>query len=227
MERNYKIIVVALLVLAIAIPVSYAEEQIPLGSFTYTGNNPLVFTPLIIGGTPTTCLWDFGDGSTSTSCDGETHLFSATGTYTVLYHGENSLGFTTITSAITVSNVPTPINNRPSVVYPEEMRLPIPVETTIYATPHPTVAVTITPAISTEVPTTVPTTQTLLVQRTVVTTPPPQITIVPTTTEPTYPEPTPTPVVTEIIQTPDEPASWWDGIYQFFANVLSGFGGGN
>ncbi len=52
-------------------------------------------------GTPTSWLWDFGDGGTSTECD-PAHTYSAPGTYTVTLTVSNDCGTDTVTCCIMV-----------------------------------------------------------------------------------------------------------------------------
>lgn len=55
------------------------------------------------GGSPTSWLWDFKDGSTSTLQDPLDHLFVAPGTYLVTLTASNSEGSSTATMGITVT----------------------------------------------------------------------------------------------------------------------------
>jgi len=52
-------------------------------------------------GTPDSCLWDFGDGATSTEED-PSHVYSAAGEYTVTLTAENGCGCDTETQCLTV-----------------------------------------------------------------------------------------------------------------------------
>jgi PKD repeat protein len=52
-------------------------------------------------GTPDSCLWDFGDGATSTEED-PSHVYSAAGEYTVTLTAENECGCDTETQCLTV-----------------------------------------------------------------------------------------------------------------------------
>ena len=52
-------------------------------------------------GTPDSCLWDFGDGATSTEED-PSHVYLAAGEYTVTLTAENGYGWDTETQCITV-----------------------------------------------------------------------------------------------------------------------------
>ncbi|MEQ9105628.1 MAG: PKD domain-containing protein [Rhodothermales bacterium] len=67
-------------------------ERVSILSVTATPRSPrpgetVTFTP-ILRGTPTTCLWSFGDGRTSALCEAE-HTFDAPGTYRVALQVQN------------------------------------------------------------------------------------------------------------------------------------------
>ncbi len=94
-------------------------SPIPVASFTY---NPLVpkentFTNFVnqsIGATHYT--WDFGDGDTST-LENPTHIFNATGTYTVCLNAANDFGCSDDT-CINVQSLVKPLVDVPSAFTP-------------------------------------------------------------------------------------------------------------
>ncbi len=93
--------------------ISVSQAPAPTSEFSGTptaGNAPLVvtFTDLS-NGTPTSWLWDFGDGSTSTAQHPQ-HTYTAAGTYSVSLTATNGTGsdITTKAGYVTVSQAPTP-----------------------------------------------------------------------------------------------------------------------
>lgn len=63
----------------------------PDAAFSFTGDPVVTFTDLTLND-PTSWLWNFGDGSTSTLQD-PVHTFTADATYTVCLTANNALGF--------------------------------------------------------------------------------------------------------------------------------------
>ncbi|MFN8397741.1 MAG: PKD domain-containing protein [Bacteroidia bacterium] len=74
----------------------------PAAGFTRIPNNLTVAFTDVSTGTPTSWLWDFGDGNTST-LQNPTHTYAASGTYTVCLTATNSCGSNTACTVITVS----------------------------------------------------------------------------------------------------------------------------
>lgn len=75
----------------------------PLASFSFTRNQLSVSFMDTSTGNPTSWLWDFGDGSTSTFRN-PAHQYSAQGSYTVTLTVRNSVGTDTTSQVVTVSN---------------------------------------------------------------------------------------------------------------------------
>lgn len=74
----------------------------PAAGFTRIPNNLTVAFTDVSTGSPTSWLWDFGDGNTSTQ-QNPTHTYAASGTYTVCLTATNSCGSNTSCTVITVS----------------------------------------------------------------------------------------------------------------------------
>ncbi len=79
----------------------------PVAAFTYSPMEPLAgemvqFTDASTGGTPTSWLWDFGDGGTSTQ-QNPTHAFAAAGDYDVTLTAANDGGADDATQTVTVT----------------------------------------------------------------------------------------------------------------------------
>ncbi len=79
----------------------------PTGQYTYTDNQLTVTYTDQSTDSPTSWLWDFGDGNTSTQ-QNPTHTYAAAGTYTVCLLVSNSCGADTVCNAITINNCTTP-----------------------------------------------------------------------------------------------------------------------
>ncbi len=83
--------------------VSLSILRRPLASFSFTRNQLSVSFMDTSTGNPTSWLWDFGDGATSTFRN-PAHQYSAAGSYTVTLTVRNSVGTDTTSQVITVSN---------------------------------------------------------------------------------------------------------------------------
>jgi PKD repeat protein len=79
----------------------------PVAGFTRIPTNLSVAFTDVSSGTPTSWLWDFGDGNTST-LQNPTHVYAATGTYNVCLTATNTCGSNTTCTVITV-NCPAPV----------------------------------------------------------------------------------------------------------------------
>ena len=78
------------------------DDASPTVTFTADAANTVVsFTDTSTGG-PTSWLWDFGDGNTSTQ-QNPTHTYAAFGTYTICLTARNTRGSNTYCSQVTVS----------------------------------------------------------------------------------------------------------------------------
>jgi hypothetical protein len=88
--------------------VSYeASFEVPVAQFSFAPLSPMVgeavmFTDLSTGG-PTSWMWDFGDGATSTE-QSPSHVFDAPGTYEVSLTVSNDGGSDTASQSITVES---------------------------------------------------------------------------------------------------------------------------
>ncbi len=74
----------------------------PLAAFSFTRNQLSVSFMDTSTGNPTSWLWDFGDGATSTFRN-PAHQYSAAGSYTVTLTVRNSVGTDTTSQVVTVS----------------------------------------------------------------------------------------------------------------------------
>lgn len=89
----------------VTIPASVQTAVLPVANFTYAGATS-GSTPLTIAfadtsiNSPTSWLWDFGDGNTS-SLQSPSHTYSATGVFTVTLVAANAIG----SSVKTISNL--------------------------------------------------------------------------------------------------------------------------
>ena len=94
------------------------NSVLPISDFTAnvtSGNAPLVvlFTDSGTGGSPTSWLWDFGDGITSKHARTATHTFTSPGTYNVSLTVTNAAGSSTVNklNCITVTPSHAPVAN--------------------------------------------------------------------------------------------------------------------
>lgn len=84
----------------------------PVAGFTFLPAAPVVgapvtFTNTSTGGTGTTFLWEFGDGTTA-AVENPTKTFTASGTYTVRFTVTNISGTSSVTRSVTVA-IPAPV----------------------------------------------------------------------------------------------------------------------
>lgn len=79
----------------------------PSAGFTRVPTNLSVAFTDVSSGVPTSWFWDFGDGNTST-LQNPTHVYAASGTYTVCLTATNACGSNTTCTVITVS-CPAPV----------------------------------------------------------------------------------------------------------------------
>jgi PKD repeat protein len=92
----------------------------PVTSFTESINGLSVACQDTSINYPTSWLWDFGDGNTSTE-QYPTHIYNAPGTYTVTLTATNSAGTSTpVTTSITIANAPIILSEFISNQYPTE-----------------------------------------------------------------------------------------------------------
>jgi PKD repeat protein len=105
----------------------------PTAAFTFTGNITVDFTNTSTGGA--TCLWDLGDGTTSTNCD-PSHTYSTDGNYTVCLTTTSNDGCTdSICQTIVVQGVG--VNENEANVfsmYPNPTNGEVTIKTQAYAT---------------------------------------------------------------------------------------------
>ena len=87
-----------------------ASGLLPEAEFTHNGpvvlGNTAIFTNSSTGTEPLQFLWDFGDGSGTSTAVNPTHVYSQTGTYTVTLTAENMFGQSTAVQTITVGLPP-------------------------------------------------------------------------------------------------------------------------
>lgn len=75
-----------------------AVAPIPIANFDYSGFPAVTFTDTSTGG-PTSWLWDFGDGDTST-LQNPTHFYSYGGTYEVTLTATNDCGSDSVSRVV-------------------------------------------------------------------------------------------------------------------------------
>ncbi len=81
----------------------------PTASYTFSGSITIDFTNTSTGGT--TCLWDLGDGTTSTQCD-PTHTYPSDGDYTVCLTTTSTDGCTdSVCQTVSIQGVGVSENN--------------------------------------------------------------------------------------------------------------------
>ncbi len=80
----------------------------PTAAFDFTVDGDTVNCTNASTGSPTSYVWDFGDGETSTDTN-PTHMYSASGTYTIKLIATNTAGSTEISKSVSVVTTPVPI----------------------------------------------------------------------------------------------------------------------
>ena len=89
--------------------------ETPDAAFTSSVNNLTVaFTDTSTGGTPTSWLWDFGDGNSSTD-QNPSHTYASAGTRTVTLTATNSVGSTMASASVTALAPPDLTPSAPTV----------------------------------------------------------------------------------------------------------------
>jgi PKD repeat protein len=80
-----------------AFTINNATQCLTGNSFTFTNSSV---------GTPTSYVWNFGDGSSTVSTVNASHVYTVAGTYTVSLKATNGCGTSTITKTVIVNDVP-------------------------------------------------------------------------------------------------------------------------
>jgi PKD repeat protein len=88
--------------------ITVSNASTPVADFSSTSNGGTVMFTDNSTNSPTSWMWDFGDGNTSTQ-QNPTHTYAANGTYTVCLTASNSAGSNTTCSKITISNASNPV----------------------------------------------------------------------------------------------------------------------
>ncbi len=102
------------LTVCILTPIQILENTAPTANFIFTPSSAFVGQTVSFidtsAGNPTSWLWDFGDGGTST-LKNPTHIYNVADDYDVKLTATNSLGSDDITKTVTIHSIPSPVAN--------------------------------------------------------------------------------------------------------------------